>query len=198
MSSFIGLSAADEAAALRSDVQLATTRPIPTTQVPAVGDLAFYGESFQTFMNGNLPGQQEQQQMQQHGSGQPLADTQDAEDPEDRKRRRVTRACDICWKKKIKCLNDSQSACIHCRSNGFTCTYFRDAKRRGPKALNPFEKVCQQVSRNSPRELELMLSVQQKRPLLQLGLFKPSKTSSFRSRNSSRSWNTKSSQLTGI
>jgi hypothetical protein len=71
-------------------------------------------------------------------------------DDEDSKRRRVTRACDICWKKKIKCLNDSQSACEHCRQNGFTCSYFRDAKRRGPKALNPFEKVFKYLSHLLP------------------------------------------------
>lgn len=57
------------------------------------------------------------------------------------KRKRVSRACDICWKKKTKCINSHQSACDNCRQNGFTCTYFRDSKRRGPKALNPFDKV---------------------------------------------------------
>ena len=62
----------------------------------------------------------------------------DASESAQSKRRRVSRACDICWKKKIKCHNDGQAICDSCKLNGFTCTYIRDAKRRGPKSTNPF------------------------------------------------------------
>ena len=55
------------------------------------------------------------------------------------KRKRVSRACDICWAKKIKCVNNSQLDCESCSVNGFKCTYVRHLKRRGPKAINPFE-----------------------------------------------------------
>lgn len=43
------------------------------------------------------------------------------------KRRRVTRACDECRKKKVKC--DGQQPCIHCTVYSYECTYKQPTKR---------------------------------------------------------------------
>lgn len=43
------------------------------------------------------------------------------------KRRRVTRACDECRKKKVKC--DGQQPCIHCTVYSYECTYNQPTKR---------------------------------------------------------------------
>ncbi|KAK5961675.1 Zn(II)2Cys6 transcription factor domain-containing protein PWA37_001047 [Arxiozyma heterogenica] len=43
------------------------------------------------------------------------------------KRRRVTRACDECRKKKVKC--DGQQPCIHCTVYSYNCTYNKPTKR---------------------------------------------------------------------
>ncbi|SMN20202.1 similar to Saccharomyces cerevisiae YIL130W ASG1 Zinc cluster protein proposed to function as a transcriptional regulator involved in the stress response [Maudiozyma saulgeensis] len=43
------------------------------------------------------------------------------------KRRRVTRACDECRKKKVKC--DGQQPCIHCTVYAYECTYNQPSKR---------------------------------------------------------------------
>ena len=43
------------------------------------------------------------------------------------KRRRVTRACDECRKKKVKC--DGQQPCIHCTVYSYNCTYNQPTKR---------------------------------------------------------------------
>ncbi|CCK70438.1 Asg1p KNAG_0E01760 [Huiozyma naganishii CBS 8797] len=43
------------------------------------------------------------------------------------KRRRVTRACDECRKKKVKC--DGQQPCIHCTVYSYECTYNHPTKR---------------------------------------------------------------------
>lgn len=43
------------------------------------------------------------------------------------KRRRVTRACDECRKKKVKC--DGQQPCIHCTVYSYECTYKKPTKR---------------------------------------------------------------------
>ncbi|QLQ78940.1 hypothetical protein HG537_0B02870 [Torulaspora globosa] len=45
------------------------------------------------------------------------------------KRRRVTRACDECRKKKVKC--DGQQPCIHCTVYSYECTYNQPTKRNG-------------------------------------------------------------------
>ncbi|ODQ65538.1 hypothetical protein NADFUDRAFT_82582 [Nadsonia fulvescens var. elongata DSM 6958] len=44
------------------------------------------------------------------------------------KKRRVTRACDECRKKKVKC--DGQQPCIHCTVYSYDCTYDRPSVRR--------------------------------------------------------------------
>jgi hypothetical protein len=44
------------------------------------------------------------------------------------KRRRVTRACDECRRKKIKC--DGKSPCTHCQVYSYECTYDKPSNRR--------------------------------------------------------------------
>lgn len=48
-----------------------------------------------------------------------------------RRRVRVTKACDACSKKKIKC-DGLQPACTRCFVNNIACAYSRDTKKRGP------------------------------------------------------------------
>ncbi|CEP62134.1 Asg1p LALA0_S04e08614g [Lachancea lanzarotensis] len=55
------------------------------------------------------------------------------------KRRRVTRACDECRKKKVKC--DGQQPCIHCTVYSYECTYNQPSKRAS---------LSQQPSFNTP------------------------------------------------
>ncbi|KAJ2592303.1 hypothetical protein H4R99_006451, partial [Coemansia sp. RSA 1722] len=49
----------------------------------------------------------------------------------DGKRQRVSRACDRCRRKKVKC-DGKQPVCTHCSAIGNRCTYLDAAKKRGP------------------------------------------------------------------
>ncbi|KAF9918041.1 hypothetical protein BX616_010512 [Lobosporangium transversale] len=49
----------------------------------------------------------------------------------DAKRRRVSRACDICRRKKVRC-DGLQPSCTNCTTFGFQCTFNDSAKKRGP------------------------------------------------------------------
>lgn len=48
------------------------------------------------------------------------------------KRRRISKACDSCNKRKIKC-NGETPCCSNCKDNGYQCTYNRTFLKRGPK-----------------------------------------------------------------
>ncbi|CAO0798098.1 unnamed protein product [Mucor circinelloides] len=48
------------------------------------------------------------------------------------KRTRITRACDTCRRKKIKCDVDSRHPCTTCRQYDWECTFHDTAKKRGP------------------------------------------------------------------
>ncbi|KAJ3194396.1 hypothetical protein HK101_002794 [Irineochytrium annulatum] len=48
------------------------------------------------------------------------------------KRKRTTKACDTCNKRKVKC-DSAQPRCHQCASHDLECTYSREAKKRGPK-----------------------------------------------------------------
>ncbi|CAO3623099.1 unnamed protein product [Cunninghamella blakesleeana] len=47
------------------------------------------------------------------------------------KRQRVSKACEQCRKKKIKCLG-SPPTCNNCKSLGLNCHYLESTKKRGP------------------------------------------------------------------
>ncbi|KAG0365251.1 fungal-specific transcription factor domain-containing protein [Gamsiella multidivaricata] len=49
----------------------------------------------------------------------------------DAKRRRVSRACDTCRRKKVRC-DGVQPSCTNCTTFGFQCTFNDSAKKRGP------------------------------------------------------------------
>ncbi|KAI9352968.1 hypothetical protein DFJ73DRAFT_338748 [Zopfochytrium polystomum] len=54
------------------------------------------------------------------------------------KRKRTTKACDTCNKRKVKC-DGALPACSQCFSHQLECTYSREAKKRGPKQGVPRE-----------------------------------------------------------
>ncbi|RDW86517.1 putative C6 transcription factor (Mut3) [Aspergillus mulundensis] len=55
-------------------------------------------------------------------------DAKQVKTPHMQKRRRVTRACDECRKKKIKC--DGKQPCTHCTVYSYECTYDQPSNRR--------------------------------------------------------------------
>ncbi|KAH7308183.1 fungal-specific transcription factor domain-containing protein [Stachybotrys elegans] len=59
----------------------------------------------------------------EHDDGNPNAPSQPIQ-----KRRRVTRACDECRRKKIKC--DGKQPCTHCSVYSYECTYDKPSNRR--------------------------------------------------------------------
>ncbi|TIB94952.1 hypothetical protein E3Q18_04104 [Wallemia mellicola] len=68
------------------------------------------------------------------------------------KKRKITRACDICRsrRKKIKCDGPSKAEqglkCTNCNNNNFTCTYVEAAKRKGPpKGYIEFEMLFRKM-----------------------------------------------------
>ncbi|RUS22560.1 fungal-specific transcription factor domain-containing protein [Endogone sp. FLAS-F59071] len=72
-------------------------------------------------------------------------------DPHNPKRKRLTQACDICRKKKIKC-DGGKPSCANCVRLQLACTYLPSNKKRGPrqgyiemleKRLDKMEKMLQ-------------------------------------------------------
>lgn len=61
------------------------------------------------------------------------------------KRRRVTRACDECRRKKIKC--DGKSPCTHCCVYEYACTYLQPSNRRRNPPIAYVESLEQRCSR---------------------------------------------------
>ncbi|KAK3114754.1 Gypsy retrotransposon integrase-like protein 1 [Teratosphaeriaceae sp. CCFEE 6253] len=61
------------------------------------------------------------------------------------KRRRVTRACDECRKKKIKC--DGKQPCTHCTVYSYECTYDQPSNRRRNPAPQYVENLEHRVHR---------------------------------------------------
>ncbi|KAJ4360834.1 Gypsy retrotransposon integrase-like protein 1 [Didymosphaeria variabile] len=61
------------------------------------------------------------------------------------KRRRVTRACDECRRKKIKC--DGKQPCTHCTVYSYECTYDQPSNRRRTAAPQYIEALESQLKR---------------------------------------------------
>ncbi|CEJ05192.1 hypothetical protein RMCBS344292_19139 [Rhizopus microsporus] len=72
-----------------------------------------------------------------------------------RKRVKVTLACIVCRKKKVKC-DGVQPSCSRCQSNGVECQYTDPPKKRGPP------KVRIEVIENRKHRIESLLLQQQK------------------------------------
>ncbi|KAH6599117.1 hypothetical protein BASA61_002648 [Batrachochytrium salamandrivorans] len=62
-----------------------------------------------------------------------IADSQSFDDAKEVKRKRVTQACDVCNRKKIKC-DGKRPICTNCHSSSQECTYVRITRKRGPRA----------------------------------------------------------------
>lgn len=57
---------------------------------------------------------------------------------EPRERKRISRACDQCNKRKVRC-DAGYPSCLTCRGSQAICSYRRDFKKRGPKARSDEE-----------------------------------------------------------
>lgn len=70
--------------------------------------------------------------------------------PSDRKRRRVTRACDVCRRKKVKC--DGKQPCIHCTVYSYRCAYEEPnvRNRRNPGIPTPSDVNADFASHHRP------------------------------------------------
>ncbi|EGV63939.1 Gypsy retrotransposon integrase-like protein 1 [Yamadazyma tenuis] len=62
------------------------------------------------------------------------------------KRRRVTRACDICRQKKVKC--DGKQPCIHCTVYSYNCTYDQPNIRNKKNSGIPYPPYSRIVAKN--------------------------------------------------
>ncbi|KAK4693163.1 hypothetical protein P7C71_g4184, partial [Lecanoromycetidae sp. Uapishka_2] len=69
------------------------------------------------------------------------------------KRRRVTRACDECRRKKIKC--DGKQPCTHCTVYSYECTYDQPSNRR----RNPAPQYVEQLETRLQRAEALLKTV---------------------------------------
>ncbi|KAE8849858.1 hypothetical protein PTNB73_01134 [Pyrenophora teres f. teres] len=65
--------------------------------------------------------------------------------PQPQKRRRVTRACDECRRKKIKC--DGKQPCTHCTVYSYECTYDQPSNRRRNATPQYIEALESQLKR---------------------------------------------------
>ncbi|KAJ2381557.1 hypothetical protein GGI05_005942, partial [Coemansia sp. RSA 2603] len=66
-----------------------------------------------------------------HSPAQPSPDPHHPQPVTDGKRQRVSRACDKCRRKKVKC-DGKRPICTHCAALGESCTYLDATKKRGP------------------------------------------------------------------
>ncbi|EEH04744.1 conserved hypothetical protein [Histoplasma capsulatum G186AR] len=73
----------------------------------------------------------------------PGSDTVQPKAPPLQKRRRVTRACDECRRKKIKC--DGKQPCTHCTVYSYDCTYDQPSNRRRNPAPQYIEALENRV-----------------------------------------------------
>ncbi|KAI7904471.1 fungal-specific transcription factor domain-containing protein [Cokeromyces recurvatus] len=79
----------------------------------------------------------------------------------ERKRYRITRACDYCRRKKVKCHFTPGQACTNCVSYGITCQFNDGAKKRGPpkgyidaleKRIRRIEEALQQKQQQQQQQ----------------------------------------------
>ncbi|RUP49124.1 hypothetical protein BC936DRAFT_143243 [Jimgerdemannia flammicorona] len=79
-------------------------------------------------------------------------------DPANPKRKRLTQACDICRKKKIKC-DGGKPSCANCVRHHLVCTYLPSNKKRGPRQgyIEMLEKRLDKMERMLQRSQGLSL-----------------------------------------
>ncbi|KAF4975225.1 hypothetical protein FZEAL_7963 [Fusarium zealandicum] len=100
-------------------------------------------------------GQSSTHDWQDHDAPSPSASVKSDMDDEDdglgasskpiQKRRRVTRACDECRRKKIKC--DGKQPCTHCSVYSYECTYDKPSNRRRNPAPQYIEALESRLQR---------------------------------------------------
>ncbi|KAI5917950.1 fungal-specific transcription factor domain-containing protein [Camillea tinctor] len=95
------------------------------------------------------------------------------------KRRRVTRACDECRRKKIKC--DGKQPCTHCQVYSYECTYDKPSNRRRNPAPQYIEALENKLSRAETLLRKFMPDVDLNDPNLD-----PSVQQEFRMREQAR------------
>lgn len=95
------------------------------------------------------------------------------------KRRRVTRACDECRRKKIKC--DGKQPCTHCQVYSYDCTYDKPSNRRRNPAPQYIEALENKLSRAETLLRKFMPDVDLNDPSLD-----PAVQQEFRMREQSR------------
>ncbi|EKJ71146.1 hypothetical protein FPSE_08652 [Fusarium pseudograminearum CS3096] len=113
------------------------------------------------------------------GSGQPGASSQPIQ-----KRRRVTRACDECRRKKIKC--DGKQPCTHCSVYSYECTYDKPSNRRRNPAPQYIEALESRLQRAESLLSKFMPDVDLADPNLD-----PAIQQEFRNRENARSQTSK-------
>ncbi|ORY70049.1 fungal-specific transcription factor domain-containing protein [Pseudomassariella vexata] len=84
------------------------------------------------------------------------------------KRRRVTRACDECRRKKIKC--DGKQPCTHCQVYSYDCTYDKPSNRRRNPAPQYIEALEQKLQRAEALLRKFMPDVDLNDPNLDLSV----------------------------
>lgn len=75
-----------------------------------------------------------------------MIDSKDKKDKVEAKRRRVTRACDTCRQKKVKC--DGKQPCIHCTVYSYNCTYDQPNIRNKKNSGIPVPSYPRIISKN--------------------------------------------------
>jgi hypothetical protein len=98
------------------------------------------------------------------------------------KRRRVTRACDECRRKKIKC--DGKQPCTHCSVYSYECTYDKPSNRRRNPAPQYIEALEGRLQRAEALLRQVMPDVDLADPNLD-----PAVQQEFRNREQARSRN---------
>ncbi|ODV60758.1 uncharacterized protein ASCRUDRAFT_81131 [Ascoidea rubescens DSM 1968] len=78
--------------------------------------------------------------------------TNDSDDAQQFKRRRVSKACDFCRRRKVKC--NGENPCINCFKNNFVCNYSLSRRKKSTVLLlnNDIYNGEQQVISENPRE----------------------------------------------
>ncbi|KAH8668316.1 fungal-specific transcription factor domain-containing protein [Xylariales sp. PMI_506] len=125
-------------------------------------------------------GQSEDEDILAHQKGKGTDASSDAATMPLQKRRRVTRACDECRRKKIKC--DGKQPCTHCQVYSYECTYDKPSNRRRNPAPQYIEALENRLQRAEALLRKFMPDVDLSDPNLD-----PSVQQEFRLREQARS-----------
>lgn len=117
--------------------------------------------------------QQQSQQLLAHFASPDATTSRSSTDPP-RKRSKISRACDACRRKKIKCnaeysttLNKVTQICNNCQKNGDECTFSRTPLKRGPSKgyLKEYEEREEEATSGYHSRANLNGNVAQPQPI---------------------------------